>query len=117
MEDDCGYQCDIDNDATAFSSLTEHMYEIAATSHAFWISNGSVPLIACSEFSLATYHRSNNACRGPNMLDMMYGAQASGFESQNMLDRSMFWTWKMPYGGTHEAAWSLQNYFQRRDKK
>jgi hypothetical protein len=33
-------------------------------------------------------------------------------QAQGINDRSLFWTWKMPYGGSHEAAWSVQNYFK-----
>jgi hypothetical protein len=86
------------------------MYEKGATSHIYYINNGSVPLIACSEFSLATYHDSAQACRGIDILGVMYDAQVKGFEAQKLYD-AMFWTWKMPYGGTHENGWSLSKYY------
>lgn len=114
LNGDCGWECLVDTDTDAFAGVTDMMISASKSSHAFFINNGSVPLVACSEFSLATYHDSNNACRGVDMLDMMYDAQADGFDAQGMLDKSMFWTWKMPYGGSHEDAWSLQNYLARR---
>jgi hypothetical protein len=48
------------------------------------------------------------------MLDMMYSAQAEGFAKQGMDDMAMFWSWKMPYGGSHEDGWSIQNYFKKK---
>lgn len=114
MYGDCAFACSVDNNEEDFQSVTNSIREAAASSHQFFSSNGSVPLLSCSEFSLATYHDSNNACRGQNMLDMMYQAQADGFEAQGILDNAMFWSWKMPYGGSHEAGWSLQKYFSRR---
>jgi hypothetical protein len=104
----------VDTDPEAFASIQSSIYSAAASSHQFFISNGSVPLISCSEFSLATYHDSNNACRGIDMLDMMYSAQAEGFAKQGMDDMAMFWSWKMPYGGSHEDGWSIQNYFKKK---
>jgi len=113
MYDDCSYACSVDTSSESYAEVVSNMYASAATSHSFFISNGSVPLVGCSEFSLATYHDSNNACRGYNMLQMMHDAQAEGFAAQGMQDKSLFWTWKMPYGGSHEDAWSLQNYLQK----
>jgi hypothetical protein len=100
----------VDNDLSSYQAVSDKIYSAAKATHSYFINNGSVPLLSCSEFSLATYHDSNNACRGANMLDMMYSAQADGLEAQGILDRSMFWTWKMPYGGSHEEAWSIQHY-------
>lgn len=34
-------------------------------------------------------------------------------QAQGINERSLFWTWKMPYGGSHEDAWSVQNYFRK----
>jgi hypothetical protein len=65
--------------------VTEQIRTAAAASHSNFLSNTSIPLQGCSEFSLATYHDSNNACRGPNMLQMMYSAQADGFEVRQQL--------------------------------
>lgn len=115
MYGDCAWSCSVDNDPEAFASVTNQMKEAAASSHKNFLSNTSIPLQGCSEFSLATYHDSNNGCRGLNMLEMMYSAQAEGFEAQGINERSLFWTWKMPYGGTHEAAWSVQSYFRKID--
>ena len=161
MSDDCAWACSIDTDKAAFAAVTSQIRASAAASHSNFLSNGSIPLQGCSEFSLATYHDSNNACRGLNMLQMMYSAQADGFEvfmvssyvtmlcatchgcvcasnacskqqrccgydtcilclhvmlqAQGINDRALFWTWKMPYGGSHEAAWSVQDYFRRND--
>ena len=117
MNDDCAWSCSVDNDDEAFASVNNQMKEAASSSHRNFLSNTSIPLQGCSEFSLATYHDSDNACRGLNMLQMMYAAQAEGFESQGINERSLFWTWKMPYGGTHEAAWSVQSYFRKLDAR
>jgi len=113
MNDDCAYPCSVDvTDPAEFGAMVDGMYAAASSSHAFFSSSGSVPLLACSEFSLATYHDSNNACRGRDWLDVMYSAQAAGFEAQGFGDRVMFWTWKMPFGGSHEAGWALQDYLE-----
>lgn len=116
MNDDCAWSCSVDNDQDDFALVSSQIHDAAAKSHSNFLSNTSIPLQGCSEFSLATYHDSNNACRGLNMLEMMYSAQAEGFEAQGINDRSLFWTWKMPYGGSHEAAWSVQSYFRKLDK-
>mmetsp|Transcript_15951 Transcript_15951/g.26731 ORF Transcript_15951/g.26731 Transcript_15951/m.26731 type:complete len:440 (-) Transcript_15951:290-1609(-) len=113
MNEDCAWMCSVDSDESGFAAVTEQIRAAAASSHSNFLSNTSIPLQGCSEFSLATYHDSENACRGFNMLEMMYAAQADGFEAQGILDRSLFWTWKMPYGGSHEAAWSVQSYFRK----
>lgn len=111
--DGCAFQCSLDvEDPDAFAVMGEQMAAAAAGTHAYFAANGSVPLLACSEFSLATYHDSNNACRGRDWLDLMYHAQADGFAAQGIADRAVFWTWKMPYGGSHEAGWSLQSYLR-----
>ena len=39
----------------------------------------------------------------------MYDAQVAAAASQG-LHATFFWTWRMPYGGSHEAAWSLKHY-------
>lgn len=116
MYDDCAWSCSVDTNDDSFAAVAAQINEAAMNSHSNFLNNGSIPLQGCSEFSLATYHDSDNACRGLNMLQMMYTAQAEGFEAQGIEERSMFWTWKMPYGGTHEAAWSVQSYFRKLGK-
>lgn len=80
LNDDCGWTCSVDTDESAFASVKDQIRGAAAASHSNFLSNTSIPLQGCSEFSLATYHDSNNACRGFNMLEMMYSAQADGFQ-------------------------------------
>lgn len=80
MNGDCAWSCSVDTDESAFAAVTSQMRSAAAASHSNFLGNSSIPLQGCSEFSLATYHDSNNACRGLNMLQMMYSAQADGFE-------------------------------------
>lgn len=86
---DCGWSCDVDNDDASFKALADTINTAAASSHANFINNGSIPLIGCSEFSLATYHDSNNACRGQDMLDMMTQAQVNRELMYCMLCSSM----------------------------
>lgn len=114
MADDCAWDCSADTSEAAFGAVKDTIYSAAATSLGAFTNNASIPLLACSEFSLASYHDSNNACRGYDMLDMMYDAQAQGFILQGVQDRSMFWTWKVPYGGSHEDGWSLQNFLRKK---
>ena len=39
----------------------------------------------------------------------MYEYQIEGYKTQG-LESVYFWTWRVPYGGVHEDAWSLKFY-------
>jgi len=84
MNGDCAWSCSVDTDQDAYTAVSNQLHAAAAASHSNFLSNSSIPLQGCSEFSLATYHDSNNACRGLNMLQMMYSAQAEGFEVRGL---------------------------------
>jgi hypothetical protein len=128
----CGYNCSTSATSEGLDAIKEIVTDGCATSHEFWISEGTVPMISCSEYrcvrpgpitratpaqapltfcsrSLATFENSNVACRGDTVLSAMFNAQKQSFEDQG-LEAAWFWTWKMPYGGSHEYAWSLKHY-------
>ncbi|GMI21744.1 hypothetical protein TeGR_g221 [Tetraparma gracilis] len=105
----CGYNCSTSATSEGLDEIKEIVTDGCATSHEFWISEGTVPMISCSEYSLATFENSNVACRGDTVLSAMFNAQKQSFEDQG-LEAAWFWTWKMPYGGSHEYAWSLKHY-------
>jgi hypothetical protein len=56
---------------------------------------------------------SARACRGDTLLCAMYESQEAGFDFDQdgfSLVARFFWTWRMPFGGTHEAGWSLKHF-------
>ena len=105
----CSYTCADSATSDGVDEITSLISEGASNSHQFFFDNGTIPLVSCSEYSLATYDLSASSCRGSTILSAMHVEQADGFESQGLYG-AYFWTWKMPYGGTHEEAWSLKNF-------
>ena len=105
----CAYTCADSATSEGIDSINSFIADGAVNSHQFFFDNGSIPLVSCSEYSLATYDLSASSCRGSTILTAMHGEQAEGFKNQGLYG-AYFWTWKMPYGGTHEEAWSLKNF-------
>mmetsp|Transcript_5953 Transcript_5953/g.11279 ORF Transcript_5953/g.11279 Transcript_5953/m.11279 type:complete len:463 (-) Transcript_5953:46-1434(-) len=105
----CAYTCADSATSEGLDSITSLIGDGAVSSHQFFFDNGTIPLVSCSEYSLATYDLSASSCRGSTILTAMHDEQAKGFENQGLYG-AYFWTWKMPYGGTHEEAWSLKNF-------
>ncbi|GMH95071.1 hypothetical protein TrST_g1564 [Triparma strigata] len=108
-EGSCSYQCSDSTTEEGLSAIQEIIKDGAAESHKFFFDNGTIPLVSCSEYSLATYDTSNDACRGQAVLNAMFQGQKDSFREQGLFG-AFFWTWKMPYGGTHEDAWSLKKF-------
>lgn len=106
---DCSYTCSSSATEEGLKAIDSIVIDGAKSSHEFFFANGSIPLVSCSEYSLATFDRSEQACRGQTILKSMHENQATAFEKQGLYG-AYFWTWKMPYGGTHEESWSLKNY-------
>jgi len=70
-------------------------------------SNYEIANIACSEWSLSLHHKDHiHPCTAPSSLKLMHDIQVKAFEDAGM--GQFFWGWRMPYGGTHEAMWSLK---------
>ncbi|GIQ81942.1 hypothetical protein KIPB_002989 [Kipferlia bialata] len=105
----CAYECSDSATAEGLDHIHDIVWDTAEYTHTYFVANGTVPMVACTEYSLATLNLSNTACRSKPILDEMYYNQLLGFEEQGLY-ASFFWTWRMPYGGTHEYAWSLKYY-------
>ena len=105
----CSYKCSDSSTEEGMNKINDIVVSEASSSHAWLITQSDVPQIACSEYSLATFCNSNDACRSKNILKLMYDSQHEGFENQGLV-AAFFWTWKMPYGGSHEASWSFKHY-------
>jgi hypothetical protein len=71
--------------------------------------SATVPLVACSEWSLATFPHSRQACRGADALGAMFEHQTAAFQASGLV-ATYFWTWRMPFGGSHEQGWSLKHH-------
>ena len=102
----CKYTCDAGRgavDAIVTEAVSGFVAGMAAAREAH-----DIPRLACSEWSLATFDQSARACRTTAALDSMYYTQTTLMAQANVT--SFFWTWNMPYGGWHEAAWSLKHY-------
>ncbi len=106
--DGCSYSCSDSATDEGIANINSIISDGAKSSHSYWLDNG-IPLVSCSEYSLATFPASNDACRGDSVLDGMYQNQVKGFSAQG-LEAAFFWTWRMPYGGSHEWGWSLKHY-------
>ena len=106
---DCAYACDADMDPASLTNASAIIKKEGLEWAESFTTNGTIPMIACSEFSLATFYNSNNACRGSDILQLMYDSQMAGMGSQGLF-ASFFWTWRMPFGGTHEYGWSLKHF-------
>lgn len=62
---------------------------------------------SCSEWSLSLHHKDVVApCTAPDALVTMLAVQKAAFEEANVAQ--FFWGWRMPMGGSHEAAWSMK---------
>ena len=63
---------------------------------------------ATSEWSLCTHRNDTQDCAAADELSIMYDQQMDAYTWGGFAN--FFWGWKMPYGGWHEAKWSLKNY-------
>ncbi|GMH88601.1 hypothetical protein TL16_g11200 [Triparma laevis f. inornata] len=108
-EDSCSFQCSDSATKEGLDNIKGIVRDGAESSHSFFFDNGTIPLVSCSEYSLATYDTSEAACRGQSILDAMFLGQKKSFKDQGLFG-AFFWTWKMPYGGAHENAWSLKKF-------
>jgi len=63
---------------------------------------------ATSEWSLCTHRNDTQDCAAADELSIMYEQQTDAYTLGGFAN--FFWGWKMPYGGWHEAKWSLKNY-------
>jgi len=108
-DNQCSYNCSDSATDSGLDAISSTIIDGAKSSHEFFFADGSIPLVSCSEYSLATFDRSEQACRGATILKSMFDNQATSFEKQGLYG-AYFWTWKMPYSGAHEEAWSLKNF-------
>lgn len=68
-------------------------------------------LKAIAEFSLGTFQDARFACQDPQVLRVFLEEQVAAFNRRDI--EPFFWTWRMPYGNSFEAAWSLKRVFGR----
>ena len=69
--------------------------------------SASVPVVklVSGEFSAATYHNSRRSCNDVSGLRDSYTRQVIAGAEANI--ELMYWSYKMPYGGTFRQAWSF----------
>lgn len=68
-------------------------------------------IVSIGEFSHATYNISSVADRTEETLKTMFKTQIEQCNHNNI--ECFFWTWKMPYGGCHQDAWSLEYFVDK----
>ena len=57
------------------------------------------------EFSTSTHHRVRHACNDIETLKASYLAQVDAAQRANV--ELYYWSYKMPYGGAFQSAWSF----------
>jgi len=64
-------------------------------------------LKSCSEFSLGTFDQARFACTDKAVTRQYLQTQVRAFNEAQI--EPFFWTWRMPYGPSFEAGWSLKH--------
>ena len=83
--------------------MTSYMTEIVTKGNKVGLYN-----FATSEWSLCTHRNDSQACQAPDSQTIMHEGQREAFRKEGFAN--FFWGWNMPYGGWHEAKWSLKHF-------